>query len=74
MSEVQVSGHAQNNLYRSGYVQSLPGLDSSHIGGSVRGYQGLPAPLAIPATARPDSGEVVLLCIASARVNFRFCR
>ena len=34
----------------------------------------MPRPLAIPATARPDSGEVVFLCIASARVNFRSCR
>jgi hypothetical protein len=36
MSEVQVSGHAQNNLYRSGYMQSLLGLDFCHIGGDAR--------------------------------------
>jgi hypothetical protein len=47
---------------------------TTHNGGLARRYQGLPAPLAIPATGHPDSGEAVFLCIASARVNFRFCR
>jgi hypothetical protein len=34
-------------------------LTGEHNGGSALGYQGLPAPLAIPATATPDSGEIV---------------
>ena len=34
--------------------------------------KGFPAPSAIPANGHPDSGEVVFLCIASVRVNFRF--
>jgi hypothetical protein len=36
MSEGQVSGHAQNDLYRNGYTQSLLELDFCHIGGTVR--------------------------------------
>ena len=34
------------------------------IGGSARGYQGLPAPLAIPARGHPDSGEVVFFSLS----------
>jgi hypothetical protein len=33
--------------------------------GSVRGYQELSAPLAIPATAEQAGGQAVCLCIAS---------
>ena len=33
-------------------------------GGSARGYQGLPAPLAIPARGHPDSGEVVFFSLS----------
>jgi len=36
---------------------------ATHIG-SARGYQGLPVLLAIPATARPDSGEVVFFSLS----------
>jgi hypothetical protein len=60
----------------SGAVTAAPSATqvADHIGGSARGYQGLPAPLAIPATAHPDSGEIVFLCIASTHVNLLFCR
>jgi hypothetical protein len=36
-------------------------------GGSARGYQELPAPLAIPTTAEQAAARAVCLCIASAR-------
>jgi hypothetical protein len=38
----------------------------AQIGGSARGYQGLSAPVAIPATAEQAGGQAVCLCIASA--------
>jgi hypothetical protein len=43
-------------------------------GGSARDYQGLPRTVGNPGYGHPGSGEFVFLCIASARVNFRFCR
>jgi hypothetical protein len=43
---------------------------SRQIGGSARGYQELPAPLAIPATA----ARLYFYALPALDVNFRFCR
>jgi hypothetical protein len=41
--------------------------DVAHSGGLARGYQDLPAPLAVSATAERTAARPVCLCIASAR-------
>jgi hypothetical protein len=62
---------ANRTTVRAATIATLMLQVADHIGGSARGYQGLPAPLAIPVQDHPDSGEAVSLCIASGCVNFR---
>ena len=54
-------------------MQSLPGLDFCHIGGSVRLSRASRA-VGNPGYGPPRQRRGRILCIASARVNFRFCR
>ena len=44
-------------------------FDHPYNGGSARDYQGASRTVGNPGHGHPDTGEVVFLCIASARVN-----